>query len=145
MLNNLLWYDIGMTATRIDSVSRWTQSAAFHTTASIIHATLALGDRGRPLELVSTAVGLRLGKKEQRRWNMFCLQESWNHGLLVQWNILGNDCKQCTSFLCHGKLIPWQQTTVSGNPLQNYIKLCTHPSITAWIRKDQSLLGSDTN
>lgn len=66
MLNNLLRYDIGMTAARIDSVCRWTQSAAFHATTSIIHATLVPGDRVRPLQLVSTAVGLRLGKKEQR-------------------------------------------------------------------------------
>lgn len=77
MLNNLLrcaveHYDSGMTATRIDSVCHWTQSAAFRATTSIIHATLALGDRVRPRELVSMAVLLRLGKKGQNREGEIC-------------------------------------------------------------------------
>lgn len=98
MCSGAIWY-------RYDSYKNWfsvsldlecrQKRRAFHATASIIHATLALGDRVRPLELVSTAVGLRLGKKEQRRWNMFCLQESWNM-------LAGNYCKQFSSFLCHG-------------------------------------------
>jgi len=84
MLNNLLRcaverYDSGMTATRIDSVCHWTQSAAFHATTSIIHATLALGDRVRPSEPVSIAVLLRLGKKAQNRESEICFV-CWSHG-----------------------------------------------------------------
>lgn len=60
-----------------------------------INHSCHISARRQSSSLRARAVCLRLGKKEWRRWNMFCLQESWNM-------LAGNYCKQFSSFLCHG-------------------------------------------